>query len=421
MLDLRLDTTGHPHDAMMIVGRLFGVGQPQPFGHEDDLLSAAQKVIRTGRPWLCLLDSAELLSVRTVTELRRHVGEVDRMIQDAGSADARLAFVVASRRDEGWRGLTPHPRLSVLALGGFGPGAIQDALEKLALRMSGVHSPAELRKDAAFVHYATEGVPQLVQHSLQWIHSEEWLGIERLEGPEFFNKIVSPYIQDRLLAQDSLLPGEELQPGKSAKQLHALLSALRGLVPYRFITMFHVYHHLDNDRDFRDALKDANWSAEDLWQTIANMALLYRPLDEAWHEIHPAIRRLLYRYFYAPGEHAETHLQARDFTSVWADRLTGKEQVIGIVESIWHETVRLRLINAATTREDLVRFARMRDGVGRPGHPCEKRVLLVPGHGRGRAPVAFPKARVVTVAKCASHAPVLAAIGPSRAGSGSGE
>src|SRR5579862_4008511 len=34
---------------------------------------------------------------------------------------------------------------------------------------------------------------------------------------------------------------------------------------------------------------------------------------------------------------------------------------------------------------------------------------------------AFPKARVVTVAECGSHAPVLAAAGPSAAGKGSGE
>jgi Insertion element 4 transposase N-terminal/Transposase DDE domain len=34
---------------------------------------------------------------------------------------------------------------------------------------------------------------------------------------------------------------------------------------------------------------------------------------------------------------------------------------------------------------------------------------------------AFPKARVVTVAECGSHAPVLAAVGPSAAGKGTGE
>jgi Insertion element 4 transposase N-terminal len=44
-----------------------------------------------------------------------------------------------------------------------------------------------------------------------------------------------------------------------------------------------------------------------------------------------------------------------------------------------------------------------------------------PGSGKDEAPGAFPKARVVTVNECASHAAVLAAIGPSAAGKGSGE
>jgi hypothetical protein len=44
-----------------------------------------------------------------------------------------------------------------------------------------------------------------------------------------------------------------------------------------------------------------------------------------------------------------------------------------------------------------------------------------PGTGKDKEPGAFPKARVVTVNECASHAAVLAAIGPSAAGKGSGE
>jgi hypothetical protein len=39
----------------------------------------------------------------------------------------------------------------------------------------------------------------------------------------------------------------------------------------------------------------------------------------------------------------------------------------------------------------------------------------------GAGPAVFPKARVVTVSECASHAPVLAAVGPSAGGKGSGE
>ncbi len=43
-----------------------------------------------------------------------------------------------------------------------------------------------------------------------------------------------------------------------------------------------------------------------------------------------------------------------------------------------------------------------------------------PGSGKDDAPTAFPKARAVTIGECASHAPVLAAIGPCTS-KGSGE
>jgi hypothetical protein len=358
MVDLRVDAAGRERDAMMIIGSLFAIERPQSSGHEDDVLVVAQNIIRTGRPWLCFLDGAELLQATTVTQLRQHLGKIYRLIQDARSADARLAFVAASRRDDGWRGITPYPRLSFLPLGGFGPSAVQEALEGLVHRMPVVHSPAELRKDAELVQRVTEGVPDLVQQSLQWIQEEEWLAIGRLDNLQLFRKIVAPYIRDQLLAPGSLLPREG-QPEKAAQRLLVLLGALRALVPYRFFTLYHIRHYLDEDLSFKDALKDANWSIEDLWQAISDMALLYRPLDEAWQEIHPAIRRLLHRYFYAPEEHAEAHLRARDFTEAWAGQLTGKEQVIVMVESIWHEAARLRLSSAVTMGEDLIRFARM--------------------------------------------------------------
>jgi hypothetical protein len=356
----RLDTdaAGRRHDAMTVVRRLFGLEQPQSSGPEDELRGVAQQIIRTDRPWLCLLDSAELLPASTVTELRQHLGKIYRLIQDQSSANARLAVVVASRRDNGWKGITPYPRLSVLKLAGFGSSAVQDALGGLAQRMPGVHSPAELRKDAALVQRVTEGVPELVQQSLQWIQAEAWLEIERLDSPQLFDEILAPYVRERWLTRDSLLPGAEGQPERATKQLDALQGALRALVPYRRITLYHVRHHLDNDRSFRDAMEAAKWSPEALWQAIAEMALLNRPLDEPWHEIHPAIRRLLYRYFYAQDKHEEAHLQARDFTEKWAAQLTGKEQVIGLVEAIWHESIRLRLSSAATMGEKLVEFAR---------------------------------------------------------------
>jgi transcriptional regulator with XRE-family HTH domain len=359
-VDLRLEADDLRHDAMAVVRRFFGVGRSQSSGSADDLLGVAQKIIRSGHPWLCLLDSAELLSPGTVVQLRQHLGTIYRLVQDAGSAEVGLAFVAASRRDDGWKGLMPppYPSPSVLPLDGFGPAAIRAALEELASRMSRVHSPAVLREDAALVQRVTEGVPGLVQDSLTWIQNEEWLAVGRLDGPQFFSESISRYVENRLLTPDSLLPGEEGQSEKAARQLDALRAALRALVPYRFFTRSHVDNQLDADRSFRDALEGASWQVEDLWRALAGVALLRRPLDEPWHEIHPVIRRLLYRYFYAPDERAEAHLRARKFTEDWASKLTGKDQIIGMVESIWHEAARLKPSSAAAIREGLTRYAR---------------------------------------------------------------
>jgi Insertion element 4 transposase N-terminal len=56
-----------------------------------------------------------------------------------------------------------------------------------------------------------------------------------------------------------------------------------------------------------------------------------------------------------------------------------------------------------------------------PDTPANAAFFGFTGTGKDGAPGAFPKARVVTVSECASHAAVLAAIGPAGAGKGSGE
>lgn len=351
---------GGEYDAMAVVRGLFGDIQRQPSDDEDYIRGVVQDTMRDGRPRLCLLDSAELLSADTIKELRRRLGTIYRRVQDSGRDDARLAFVVASRRDDGWRGILPPPEPAVLQLAGFGSGAIQEALEALARDIPVVRSPAELRRDAEFVQRATEGVPELVRQSLQWIREEQWLDIDRLRTQQVFDEIMAPYIRNHLLTQDSLLPDAADQPAKRAKQLAALREGLRVLVPYRYITASHVNHHADDDSDFRDALKEAGWEADDLWRAIAGTALLL-PLDELWREIHPAVRRLLFRYFYAAEDkRACAHAQAADFTKTWAGLLPGKEQTVGLVESIWHKAVTLRLTSGSDARmgEELVISAR---------------------------------------------------------------
>ena len=98
------------------------------------------------------------------------------------------------------------------------------------------------------------------------------------------------------------------------------------------------------------------------------MALLRRPLDEPWQETHPALRRLLFRYFYPPEQRASAHRAARDFSKDWAAEVPGKEQVIGMVESIWHEAARLRLSGSAAINDHLIQFVQDLSADIRP-HP----------------------------------------------------
>jgi hypothetical protein len=83
------------------------------------------------------------------------------------------------------------------------------------------------------------------------------------------------------------------------------------------------------------------------------------PDCSTWQEIYPAIRRLLYRYFYRSDEdRALAHHEARKFVEIWADRQAGKEQVIGLLESLWHEACEIRLTQVAQMEERLTSAAR---------------------------------------------------------------
>jgi hypothetical protein len=340
-VDLRKEAANVRSDMGALLSLLFDLAPPVSTS-EKILRNIAKKIIRSRRPHLCLLDSAELLDSGATTELRLCLGEICRMVQDA--SDIRLALVVASRRDDEWKGVTPYPRLSPLPLTEFNATVVQKALRDLAQDMGRIKfTDSYFTQNSLRVHRFTEGLPALLVRCLKWIRESEWVEIEDLESQEIFDLLADPYIEDILLARDSLLPGG---PGQAEGQLHALKQAFRVLVPYRLFTQSHLRHHDTLDAEFRTALTDQKWSIEDTSKAITGTALLLRPLTEPWQEIHAAIRRLLYRYFYRSSAVCiDANSTAGKFDSVWASSQSGKEQVVGLVETLWHQATMLLLNN----------------------------------------------------------------------------
>lgn len=338
----RIDLRDQPSDARgdpdVLLGLLVGRALPQV--SDETLRQIAIEISGTRRPHLYVLDSAELLSERTAARLRTNLGHIYRRVK--GRPNARLVVIVSSRRDNGWRGLRPDPRLSPLALTEFNVDVVQQALRELAERTDAGLREAEYWTYAELAHGLTEGLPALLALCLQWIVAEEWMDLDRLAQPDTFQRLAGPYVQSTLLTSESLFPGDARQ---GDEQLAAVGYAYRLLSPYRLFTMSHLRHHLERDPDLTDILGRLDWSLTDLWDAISRTALLIREPREAWKRIHPAVRRLLYRYFYESADPAaptppggvEAHREARRFIKAWAENQLGTEQVVGLIECLWHD------------------------------------------------------------------------------------
>jgi hypothetical protein len=318
----------------------------QPINDSPTPDRIAQQILTSGRPYLCLLDSAELLNEDAAVALRSYVGQIYDLVQAGGQPDLRLGVVVASRRDDKWRGVTPSPRLSLQSVTEFDAHAVHEAVRSLADDMGKTFEDATYQQHASRVREMTQGLPALLIGCLEWIRSEQWRGIDRLESQHLFELLAKPHIEQVLLADESLFP---LAHRPSDEARYALKQALRVLTRYRLLTQSHLRYHLDVDAGFAKAVRRVGWSTEDMWTALSGTALLKWPLNEPWQEIHPAIRRLLYRYYYpSDAEQADAHRDAQRFVQIWADRQSGKEQAVGLVESLWHEAAFLRIVEPRT-------------------------------------------------------------------------
>lgn len=351
-VDAGAESSDVRNNAAALLTRLFALPMPATTAPET-LRGIAQAIVRSGRPHLCLLDSAELLAGETASVLRDCLSQIYGFVQTAPRRGIRLAVIVASRRDnKEWKGVIPRPGLSPLPLSEFTPDIVQQALQDLAVEMDASFSQVEIRNYAQLVHNLTEGLPALLARCLRWIRAEEGVEMGRLQSRELFEQLAYPYVQEELLTPASLLPFGQRQ---TEQLLRALTEAYRVLAPYRLFTQSHLRHHRESDADFRSAMAATGWDLADLWAAISATSLLRRPLDEPWQEIHGAIRRLLYRYFYRTDEEcASAHNEARKFVEVWTEGQIGTEQALGLVECLWHESITLGIRRSAEKRQRLI-------------------------------------------------------------------
>lgn len=325
-------------DADAIMLRMLGQRRNDGAGPAsvDDI---ADDIVNDGMFRLCLLDSAELLSDPTIYTLRQRLGAINADVARAGSANARLAVIAASRRDRGWKGVDPTRPPRILRLNGFSVGVIQKALEKLASNAGRASTP-ELHEHAVRVHRLSEGLPALLTGCLSWT-SAHWRELSVLDDWGTFVEIARPYVQDGLLSPDSLSgSGPMLTPG----QQEAVRQTLLLLSPYRLLTESHLSDLADRG-ELPDVLTRLGWSAHDLWNTVSGTDLLYRSDNGIWLTIDPPIRRLLSRYrFPSEADRGHAHGAARDFLQRFTAKQEGSDWARMFVECLWHEAQSLILL-----------------------------------------------------------------------------
>jgi hypothetical protein len=304
----------------------------------------ANAVLDSGKSYVCLLDSAELLTERAAAEVRQVFSDIHQATcaSTVAPGAGRVALIVASRLDAGWVGTIPAPRFKLLPLAAFGADDIDAALHALTRRTGEKLNARQFRQVTASLAGVSSGLPELLASCLEWVEKGHWHQLESPGSQELFEGLGQRFVRDRLLAPESLLPAAPRDRSDQRRQL--VEDALRLVSPYRIVTLAHLRQHLTPGGQLSEPLASAAWSIEDLWQAIIGSAVVARPVHEPWQVIHPAVRKLMFRYSYPTDQQrSDAQLKALAFDRDWSSRQIGIEQVAGLVECLWHEASALEL------------------------------------------------------------------------------
>jgi hypothetical protein len=355
LVDLRNLDIDDRYSAVRLLCRLLDVEPPAGELTDGELNRVIGAVVKRNKPQLSLLDSAELMDLDTASQLRVLFDRVHRTVSETPFGRTRLSFVVGTRREDEWNGRRVNDTVvgpfRTVSLTEFSTSVIRKSLVDTGLTFNN----AQLTAWTQALHHMTAGLPALIVNALEWAAESGYVSVEDSASDDTFDTVVKPYIEKDLLSIATLIP----EAGEKLRLRHkAMLAAFRVIAPYRIITKSHLKYHLDRDARFEADLTEAGWLGRDLWSAIEKSALT-KPEKKPWLSQYPAIRQMLYRYFYRNNtdQHA-THDKALVFYQQWGgDNSAGMEQVQILLECVWHAAMKMCCDADTDICESLPEFA----------------------------------------------------------------
>lgn len=320
---------------------------------DEQIRDVVRKIVKRRRQFY-LLDSADRMDRSTTAEVRRVLTHLHRRLGEHGNGSARFGVVVGTRQHDDWKGYRfgASTRFEPVTLSEFTP----EVVDQVVRSYDPLLTPADTRACALLLHRLSEGLPALLVRWVEWAEDRSFYALdEEAEDDAVFDAVTRPYVDAELLDPEVLFARGHQDPRRCVAVLDR---ALKALVVYRLITRSHLVFHFDADEELRSMAADIGWQVDDLWIAITRTTLLESDLPEMWQEISRPIRRVLYRYYFRSDPlRSSAHREARACYERWSVKQAAKEQVVMMVECLWHEMSRQLLEQRSELPAELPRVA----------------------------------------------------------------
>ncbi len=345
-------------DKTALLSKFFGSKISNPI-NEKAIIKIARQISRSEKFWLLLLDNAELLSDKTAVGLRETLSKIDMQLRN--HEKVRLAFVAATRRHFGaWiRVLPEYPRFKSRTLSPFTVNVVFTTLKKMTVQDGINEGQGWLDETAKLLQRVSEGLPALLVLYLDWIKKQAYMfDPDDIESQTLFTALARPYIEETILSPDSLLPGER-DANRIQPQCEALITALSGLCLNRRFIARYITDWMQGNVRLSDNMRKLGWETSNLHNALKRTYITEPVPNDLWTVFYPAIRRLLFRYFYETlPEQATAHHKASLFYQNRWHEWDGTDKAIVLLENLWHQIEYQRLSAADELVAGILQFTK---------------------------------------------------------------